>query len=49
MHTNTNTVAGTPPAVASTPSRLAPGSERAYRGLTVAFMVLLLASLWLFR
>ena len=49
MHTSTNSVAGTPPAATSNPSRLDLGSERAYRGLTVAFTILLLASLWLFR
>lgn len=49
MFNSTNLVASPPPAATPTSSRSAQCADRAYRGLTVAFMLMLLASLWLFR
>ncbi|MGA3130055.1 MAG: hypothetical protein ABSD59_04595 [Terracidiphilus sp.] len=49
MQTSSQPVANTPPV--ATPEFREPNlsAERAYQGLTIAFMLLLLASLWLFR
>jgi hypothetical protein len=49
MHTTTHSAAETPHQSAPHLPRQTLSAERAYQGLTIAFMFLLLASLWLFR
>ena len=49
MQTSSQPVANTPPAATSDLPQPNLSAERAYQGLTIAFMLLLLASLWLFR
>ena len=49
MHSPTQPAYETPPTAANDAPRPNLSAERVYRGLTIAFMFLLLASLWLFR
>jgi len=49
MHTSPQSVSNTPSAATSGNPQPSPYAERIYQGLTIAFMLLLLGSLWLFR
>jgi len=49
MFTSSQPVANTPSAAKPDPAQANGCAERTYQGLTIAFMLLLLASLWLFR
>jgi hypothetical protein len=49
MRTPTQPLAETPREAARNTTKASVWAERAYQGLTIAFMFLLLASLWLFR
>jgi hypothetical protein len=47
MHPSPNHVIASPPAASATFSQSGPTAERAYRGLTIAAMLLILASILL--
>jgi hypothetical protein len=47
MHTSPVVVPGSPPASPQNAPQSMERAERAYQGLTIAAMILLLASLWL--
>jgi hypothetical protein len=49
MHTSSQSLADTPRDQTRNAPRPSAWAERAYQCLTIAFMLLLLASLWLFR
>ncbi len=49
MHTSPRSLADTPRDEARNAPKASAWAERAYQCLTIAFMFLLLASLWLFR
>jgi hypothetical protein len=49
MHTSPQSVSDTPPPATPDSPQPSPYAERIYQGLTIAFMLLLLGSLWLFR
>jgi hypothetical protein len=49
MHPSPQSVANTPPTAAPNSPQPSLSAERVYQGLTIAFMLLLLGSLWLFR
>ena len=49
MHTSPQPMANTPPNTTTISPQPSPYAERIYQVLTIAFMLLLLGSLWLFR
>jgi hypothetical protein len=49
MYTSPQPMANTPPSATPNSPQPSPYAERIYQALTIAFMVLLLGSLWLFR
>ncbi len=49
MHTSPHQVSNTQQSATSESPQPSPYAERVYQGLTIAFMLLLLGSLWLFR
>lgn len=49
MQTSPQSVSKTPPPAAPDNPQPGPYAERTYQVLTIAFMILLLGSLWLFR
>ena len=49
MRTSPQPETSAPREATNNTSKKSPYAERAYQGLTIAFVLLLLASLWLFR